>query len=131
MPATRISIRFSGSIVARSEPTGSESGALVIGVKGDYAATGWQLSAMQGRINSASFVALPWQAGQVAKIIGVQVRSGPPLRVRLTRQIAAQAIVDADPVFCGTFRDLDAVTLLEVASDGVTPTEFEWLAAGD
>ena len=131
MPATRISIRFTGSIVARSEPIGSESGALVIGVKGDYAATGWQTSTMQGRINSASFVALPWQAGQVAKIIGLQVRSGPPLRVRITRQITALAIVDAAPVYCGSFRDLDGVTLLEVAGDGVTATEFEWLAAGD
>lgn len=131
MSATRISVRLTGSIVARSEPTGSESGALVIGAKGDYTAAAWQTGSMQGRISTASFVTLPWQAGQVAKIIGLQVRSGPPLRVRLTRQIAAQATVDADPVFVGTFRALDGVTLLEVAGDGTTPTEFEWFAAGD
>ena len=131
MAATRITINLTGTINARSEPTGAETGSLILGGVARYAATGWQGSSLQARINTASFVALPWQAGLVAKIIGLQVRSGPPLRLRLTRQLAAQAIVDADPIFVGTFRDLDAVTLLEVASDGVTPTEFEWLAAGD
>lgn len=131
MSATRISIQYTGTLNARSEPTGAESGSIVFGARALYAASGWVVSSQQSRISSASFVTLPWQAGQVAKIVGIQVRSGPPLRVRLTRQIAAQAAVDCDPVFVGTFRALDAVTLLEVAGDGITATEFEWIAAGD
>lgn len=131
MSATRISIQYTGTLNARSEPTGAETGSLVLGARALYTATGWVASSLQSRIATASFVALPWQAGQVAKIIGLQIRSGPPLRVRLTRQLAAQAVVDCDPFFVATFRALDAVTLLEVAGDGITATEFEWLAAGD
>ncbi len=131
MPATRISVQFTGTLNARSEPTGAETGSIVFGAIARYTASGWCSSSLQARVTTASYVALPWQAAQVAKIIGIQLRSGPALRVRLTRQVAAQAIVDCDPIFTGTFRDLDAVTLLEVAGDGVTPTEFEWFAAGD
>jgi hypothetical protein len=131
MSATRITVSFTGTLNARSEPSGSETGAIVFGARALYAASAWVASSIQGRVNTASWVVLPWQGGQVAKIIGIQVISGPPLRVRLTRQITAQAIGDCAPIFFSTFRDLDAVTLLEIAGDGITPTEFEWLAAGD
>lgn len=131
MPATRISVSFTGTLTARSEPTGSETGTLVYGALARYRASAWQAGSLQARLQTASYVTLPWQAGLVAKVIGLQVRTGPPLRVRLTRQVAAQAIIDCDPAVVLTFRDLDAVTLLEVAGDAATATEFEWFAAGD
>ncbi len=131
MAATRISVQYTGTLTARSEPTGAETGTIVFGAIARYTASGWQHSSLQARVTTASFVTLPWQAGNVAKIIGIQIRSGPALRVRLTRQVAAQVAIDCDPVLVATFRALDAVTLLEVAGDGITPTEFEWFAAGD
>ena len=130
MAATRITVTFKGSLTTRSEPTTSET-SVIFGARALYDATAWEASSRQGRVTTSAWVTLPWQAGNVAKIIGLQVRSGPALRVRLTRQVAAQAIVAAAPIFVGTFPTLDAVTLLEIAGDGVTPTEFEWLAAGD
>ena len=130
MASTRITVTFKGTLTARSEPTTAET-SVVFGCRALYAATAWEHSSRQGRVTTNGWVTLPWQAGCVAKIFGLQVRSGPGLRVRLTPPIAAHAIAAAAPLACLAFPDLDALTLLEVAGDGVTATEFEWLAAGD
>lgn len=131
MPATRITVTFTGSLTARSEPTGAET-SVIFGCRALYAATAWEASSRQARITTDAWVTLPWTAGQVAKIIGLQIREGSaPLKIRLTRQVSGQAIIAAAPVACLTFPDGDAVTLLEVAGDADLPSEFEWLAAGD
>ena len=129
MAATRICVTFLGSLTARFEPTSAET-SVIFGGRANYAAAGWEASSRHARVTTSSWVVLPWQAGNTAKILGLQVHSGPSLRVRLTRQLTAQAVIAASPLVVLTFPDLDAVTLLEVAGDGVTPTEFEWLAAG-
>lgn len=131
MPATRITVTFTGTLTARSEPTGAET-SVIFGARSLYRATAWEAGSRQDRITTDSWITLPWTAGKVAKIIGLQTRDGSaPLKLRITRQVSAQAIIAAAPVACLTFPDGDGVTLLEIAGDAALPSEFEWLAAGD
>lgn len=131
MPATRITVTFTGSLTARSDASGAATSVL-FGARSLYSATAWEAGSRQQRVTSDAWVTLPWQSGLVAKIIGLQIREGSaPLKVRLTRQLSAQAVIACAPVGCWTFPDLDGVTLLEVAGSDDLATEFEWLAAGD
>lgn len=131
MSSTRIAVQIAGNLNARSEPTGAESGSIVFGAEARYAASAWVASSVQARVSDDVWTALPWQAGLVAKVIGIQVRSKGELKVRCTRQVSAQIIAAAAPLCLLTFPDLDGVTLLEVAGAVDIITEFEWLAAGD
>jgi hypothetical protein len=131
MPATRITVTFTGTLTARSEPTGAET-SVIFGARALYAATAWEAGSRQDRIATDAWVTLPWTAGKLAKIIGLQLREGSaPLKVRITRQVSGQAVIAAAPIVCLTFPDGDAVTLLEIAGDDTLATEFEWMAAGD
>ena len=129
MSNTRLSVSFSGTLTATAEPLGSES-VLAFAAEDNYAAGAWDAGSLQASIQTASYVALPWQAGLVAATIGIQVRSGAPLKIRLTRQLSAQAVIDCDSIAVLTFREADRVTLLEVSGSADLATEFAWLAIG-
>ncbi len=129
MAATRIAVSFTGRLTVAAAPVGSAN-AVVFSAEDHYDAAGWQAGSAQVVIQTASFVALPWQAGKVAATIGIQIRAGAPLRVRITREDSAQVVIDCDSVLVSTFREDDRVTLLEVAGSADTASEFEWLAVG-
>ena len=129
MSSTRIYASFFGRLTASAEPVGSEN-ILAFDAEDYYAGAAWQAGSLQSSLKTASYVTLPWQAGLVAATIGIQIRAGAPLKLRLTRQVAAQAVIDCDPFAVLTFRAGDRVTLLEVAGSADTQTEFSWLAIG-
>ena len=129
MSSTRIYASFFGSLTAAAEPVGSQN-VLAFDAEDYYDAAAWQAGSLQASIKTASYVALPWQAGLVAATIGIQIRAGAPLKIRLTRQVSAQAVIDCDPVSVLTFRDTDRVTLLEVSGTADIGSEFSWLAIG-
>lgn len=129
MASTRITISFSGRLTAQAQPVGSQN-VVAFAAESNYDAAGWQAGSLQDAITGASFVALPWRDGLLAEVIGIQVRSGPALRVRLTREDDSQEIVDAAPSAVLTFPEDRRIALLEVAGAADETTEFEWLAAG-
>jgi len=129
MSSSRIYASFFGSLTAAAEPVGSQN-ILAFNAEDYYAAAAWQAGSLQASIKTASYVTLPWQSGLVAATIGIQIRAGAPLKIRLTRQVSAQAVIDCDPFSVLTFRADDRVTLLEVAGSASIETEFAWLAIG-
>lgn len=129
MSSTRIYASFFGSLTAAAEPVGSQN-VLAFDAEDYYDAAAWQAGSLQASIKTASYVALPWQAGLVAATIGIQIRAGAPLKIRLTRQLSAQAVIDCDSIAVLTFRETDRVTLLEVSGSADLATEFAWLAIG-
>lgn len=129
MASTRIAISFEGRLTAVAEPYGSEN-VLAFAAEDNYAAAAWQASSLQASIQTASYVALPWQSGLIASMIGIQIRGGAPLKIRITREVTAQAIIACDPVAVLSFPEGDRVTLLEVAGSADLATEFAWLAIG-
>ncbi len=129
MAATRIAVSFAGRFTVAAAPVGSAN-AIVFSAEDNYAAAGWTAGSAQVVIQTASYVVLPWQASKVAATIGIQLRAGAPLRVRITRQSSAQVVIDCESVLVNTFREDDRVTLLEVAGSADTASEFEWLAVG-
>lgn len=129
MSSTRIYASFFGSLTAAAEPVGSEN-ILAFSAEDYYRAAAWQAGSLQASIKTASYVALPWQSGLVAATIGIQIRAGAPLKIRLTRQVSGQAVIDCDPFAVLTFRANDRVTLLEVSGSADVATEFSWLAIG-
>lgn len=128
MSSTRITLTFRGQLAATTTPTGSES-VLTFSAESALAAGAWQAGG-QDSIETASWVTLPWRSGLVAEVIGIQVRSGAPLNVRITREVSAQAVIAADPLCLLSFPLLDRVTLLEVSGSASEASEFEWLAVG-
>ena len=129
MSSTRIYASFFGSLTAAAEPVGSQN-VLAFDAEDYYDAAAWQAGSLQASIKTASYVALPWQAGLVAATIGIQIRAGAPLKIRLTREVSGQAVIDCDPFAVLTFREADRVTLLEVSGSAETETTFAWLAIG-
>lgn len=129
MASTRIAISFEGRLTAVAEPYGSEN-VLAFSAEDHYAAAAWQASSLQASIQTASYVTLPWQSGLVAAVIGIQIRGGAPLKLRITRQVTAQAVIACDPLAVLSFPANDRVTLLEVAGSADLATEFAWLAIG-
>lgn len=129
MSATRITVTFQGRLTAQPQPVGPASG-ISFAAESNLAATAWQATG-QDTIQTGTFTALPWPELNVAEVLGLQVKSGPPLYARLTFQTSAQAVVPVASSLLLTFPADDLLTLLELTggSEGEATT-FEWLAAG-
>ena len=129
MSATRITVTFQGRLTAQPQPVGPASG-ITFAAESNLAATAWQMTG-QDTIQTGDFAEVPWPAGNLAEILGLQVMSGPPLYARLTFQTSDQAVVPVASSLLLTFPADDLLTLLEITggSEGEATT-FEWLAAG-
>lgn len=135
MASARITVYFEGLLSVRPAPLElrSESG-LVFSDQGNYGASGRHWASRRAFVSSASFTTLQdfTTAGGVgARILGIQVKNGPALVVRITRQVGAQIVCTAAPALVLTFPDGDLATLIEVAGDGSATTDLEFEAAGD
>lgn len=130
MSSTRITVTFQGRLTAQPQPVGPASG-ITFAAEANLAATAWQLTG-QDTIQTGEFVELPWPELNLCEVLGLQVKSGPPLYARLTFQTSAQAVVPVASSLALTFPAGDRLTLLELTggSEGESTT-FEWLAAGD
>lgn len=134
MASTRITVYFEGLLAVRPAPLElrSESG-LVFSDQGNYAASARHWSSRRAQVASATWGTLENFAAlgaTGARILGIQVKNGPALLVRITRQVGAQIVVAAAPALLLTFPDEDLATLVEVSNDASGTTDFEFEAAG-
>ena len=129
MSATRITVTFQGKLTAQPQPVGPASG-ITFAAESNLAATAWQLTG-QDTIQTGSFTTIPWPVFNEAEVLGLQVKSGPPLYARLSFQTSDQAVVPVASSLLLTFPEGDRLTLLEIwGGSDAEATTFEWLASG-
>ena len=129
MSSTRITVSFQGKLTAQPQPIGPASG-ITFAAEDNLAATAWQATG-QDTIQTGTYVELPWSAGNVASVLGLQVKSGPRMYARLTLQTSDPIDVPVASSLLLTFPADDLLVRLDIigGSEGEATT-FEWLAAG-
>jgi hypothetical protein len=127
--STRLTITFQGKLSAQPQPVGPASG-ITFAAEEAVAAAAWHLTG-QDTIQTGSFTAIPWAEFNLATVLGLQVKSGPPMYARLSFTSSDQAVVPVASSLLLTFPEGDRLTLLEITggSEGEATT-FEWLVAG-
>ena len=126
--STRLTITFQGKLTSQAQPVGPTSG-ITFAAEDNVGATTWSATGQDG-VQTASWTVVQWKANNVAHVLGLQITSGPALRVRLTFEASAQAVSPIESSMLLTFPADDRLTLLEVAGSADEATSFEWLAAG-